>query len=79
MLLPLFLRREPTTDVVLLKYAPRAKRNDVVAYKDRACLQPVARWGWHRRRPDRRFKRVMLNCYQWRAIWVQDLPASVPA
>lgn len=79
MLLPIFLRREPTTDGILLRYVPGAKRSDVVAYRDRECLKPIARWSWYLTRPDRRFKRVMLNCYQWRAVWLPDLPSASPA
>lgn len=78
MLLPLFLRREPTTDSLLRSHIdrlPRNARRDVVAYRDRACTIPAARWNWfYSNRPTRAFRRVTFNCYQWRAVWLPDLP-----
>lgn len=71
MLLPLYLRREPTTDAELLRLCPGTTRRDVVAYADAACTIRKARWPWHyRSKPDKRFKRVTLNCYQWQAVWL---------
>lgn len=76
-LLPLYLRRELTTDSLLREFCPAARRFDVVAYADSACTQRRARWPWHySRKPDRRFRRVMLNCFTWRAVWLPDLPAG---
>jgi hypothetical protein len=73
-MLTLYLRREPTTDAELLHWFPNAKRRDVVAYSDPEASQLKARWPWHyRSKPDRRFKRVMLNCYRWRVVWLPDL------
>ncbi|MDQ0301382.1 hypothetical protein [Ancylobacter polymorphus] len=73
MLLPLYLRREPTTDPVLRKYAPDARRPDVVAYRDAECTRPAGRWPWHYKRPDRRNRSIVLNCYRWRAVWLPPL------
>ena len=72
-LLPLYLRREPTTDAELLRLVPNARRFDTVAYRDQACTQRAARWPWYyRSKPDRRYRRVMLNCYQWAAVWLPN-------
>lgn len=83
MLLPLYLRREPTTDAVLRAHLltwpasiPRPARYDVVAYRDPACTVPAARWNWfYSNRPTRAFKRVFFNCYRWRAVWLPPLLA----
>lgn len=77
-MLPLYLRREPTIDPPLQPGWPGlptgAKRFDVVAYADPEATQHKARWPWHyRSKPDRRFRRVMLNCYRWRVVWLPDL------
>jgi len=66
MLLPLYLRREPTTDT----RAP--SRLDVVAYRDPACTARAARWPWFYKRPRRGSKTVMFNCWRWRAVWLPD-------
>jgi len=73
-LIPLYFRREPTTDRTLLEMCPKAKRFDVVAYSDPDMTQRKARWPWYYRKPDRRFKRVTLNCWQWQAVWCPDVP-----
>ena len=75
-LLTLYARREPTTDSVLLKYAPEAKRFDVVFYMDRNAIMPKARFMWfsaENLRPTR--KTVMLNCYLWRIVWLPKAQA----
>lgn len=78
--LTLYLRREPTTDSLLLEragYLPRAAHRDVAAYRDEACSIPAARWSWFASsRPTRAYRRVMFNCYRWRAVWLADLPAK---
>lgn len=73
-LIPLYLRKEPTTDSTLLTMAPKAEKLDVVAYSDPGMTQVKARWPWYYRKPDRRFKRVRLNCYDWQAVWCPDVP-----
>ena len=75
-LLTLYARREPTTDGVLFKYAPKAKRFDVVLYTDRNATKPKARFMWFSAgnlRPTH--KTVMLNCYRWRAVWLPKVQA----
>lgn len=66
-LLPLYLRREPTT------LPNSAGRQDVAAYRDQGATEPCARWPWHYRKPDRRNRFVMFNCYRWEAVWLPDL------
>ena len=54
-------------------YLRKAEHNygfDVLAYKEEACLVPVARWTWDNPdRPDKRFKSVMFNCFRWGVVW----------
>ena len=74
-LLPLYLRREPTTDDVLLRMAPKARKLDVQTYRDAACTNPIARWPWHysQGKPRRNCRTVTVNCYRWQAVWLPDL------
>lgn len=76
-LLPLYLRREPSTDPILRDHFTaheRMKKADVVAYSDPRACKVKARWMWHQpSRPTRRNKRVTLNCYQWEVIWLPAL------
>jgi hypothetical protein len=70
-LLPLYLRREPAREPGGVN-----RRRDVVAYRDEASAIPAGRWPWHySNRPTKRDRRVMLNCYRWRAVWLPDLSA----
>lgn len=63
-LLPLFARKEATTDAL------RPSRQDVVLYHDKACTQLAARWPWHySNKPTRRNKTVMFNCWKWMLVW----------
>jgi hypothetical protein len=76
MLLPLYLRHEPTTDRTALQFPePGRPRRDVVAYADEACTVPKGRWPWWASyAPRRRDTRVNLNCFWWRAVWLPDSP-----
>lgn len=72
--LQLYLRREPTTDDVAKQYLPScvvARKRDVVAYRDKACTQPIARWPWHYKSKPRSTQRVVtVNCHHWGAVWL---------
>jgi hypothetical protein len=70
--LTVFIRREKTTDEVLLKYAPKAKKQDIVIYKDREATNLLGRIPWfHRGKPTKRSKGMMINCC-WRPIvWIE--------
>lgn len=70
-LLPLYLRREPTTDPLLIQHG-HADKLDVVAYSDPECTQRKARWNWFTTPPTRANKRVMFNCWYWRVVWLDD-------
>jgi len=74
--LTVYARREPTTDSVLLESAPQwAKtKKDVQVYKDQECTIPFARFMWFQDGPDKRYRHVVLNCYEWKLEWVEDLP-----
>jgi hypothetical protein len=78
-LLPVFLRKEPTTDPAFLAYATAtgfvpdpAVHYDVVAYWDETCTNERARWPWYRDKPTRRNNRLTLNCCNWRVVWKTD-------
>lgn len=82
-MLTLYLRREPTTDPATLESYGQAglpvpaSHRDTVAYRDPAATARAARWPWHySNRPDRRFRRVMFNCYRWNVVWLPDLEAA---
>ena len=75
-MITLYARREPTTDDVLLKHAPKTKRFDVVFYVDRQATQPKARFMWYAAESFRSTsKTVMLNCYRWRIEWLPKVLA----
>lgn len=79
-LLPVYLRKEPTTDPAFLAYVEASGfipnpsvHYDVVAYHDRTAQQERARWPWHSTKPTRANKRLTLNCWNWHVIWLPDL------
>lgn len=50
---------------------------DVLAYRTPECVRPVARWHWWADgKPTRRNRRVMFNCYAWRAVWLPERPGE---
>lgn len=72
-LLPVYLKRVPTNDDVLKKYAPNAKKSDVLVYRDPKGTSTMARFPWHvSRRPTKRSTSVTINCYRWRVVWLPD-------
>jgi hypothetical protein len=72
-MLTLYLRREPTTDATTLKLWPQTKKRDVVAYRDAAFTDRAAVWPWfYSRKPTRRSRRVMFNCYGYAPVWGAD-------
>jgi hypothetical protein len=75
----LYARREPSTDDVLARYAPKARKTDVVLYTDAACTEPKARFRWDYA-PTRRKRTIIFNCWRWRLEWVdQPLQKRPPA
>ena len=75
----LYLRREPTTDPVLLAWAPDAaqERQDVVAYADAALTQVVRRWPWFFTfsKPRRFRRRLKVAGRRYDIVWMgDDLP-----
>ncbi len=77
-LLPVYLRKEPTQDSVLLDFVKRGlnklteAHQDVVVYRDAACKEVFCRWPWYfNSKPTKRHKVIMLNCYKWRVIWIE--------
>jgi hypothetical protein len=72
-LITLFARREPTTDDVVKRYAPNAKRFDVVLYSDRELTQRVAVFSWFGTPPRTGQKSTMLNCFRYALTWMPRL------
>jgi hypothetical protein len=70
-----YARREMTTDALILAHDPKAaaRKRDVVIYADLGCTEPVARFPWHQWRPNRRQRRITLNCAGYPLIWLSDL------
>jgi len=71
--LTLYLRREPTTDPVFLRYG-KGRKWDVCYYGDAAATKFKARCNWYyRSKPKRNHKTTMLDCYRWDVVWLPDL------
>lgn len=71
----LYVRREPTTDPSCRSKGINAPL-DSVAYQDRQCLKPIARWPWHLSNcPDRRFRYAIVNCSRYRLEWLPGKPS----
>ena len=70
-----YARPEATTDAVILAHDPKAaaRKRDVVVYADPGCTEPVARYPWYQRRPDRRNRRITLNCASYPLVWLVGL------
>jgi len=64
-LIPVYARKERALD------CPDTVKFDVVIYKDEARTKLFARFPWHfESKPDKRHKRVTINCYSWRLVWI---------
>ena len=67
----IYARLEDTTDDIFLKYGQGKMKKDVVLYKDKQCSNEFARIPWHyKNRPDRRYKHIKLNCYNYQITWI---------
>lgn len=80
-LLTVYLRREPTTDDTVWKYAPTVakRKRDIVAYRDKACNTRFARWPWFSTsKPRHGSKVVVLNCWKWSAVWLAEKTNKIP-
>lgn len=70
---PVYLRKAPSTDPVLKQYWPNARKTDVLVFEDAAGQKLKATFRWDSsRRPNRRTRTVMLNCFPWRVVWLPD-------
>ena len=80
-LLPLYLRREPSTHPDAPSYKGR-RAFDVLAYSDAAGKRRKAYWPWFRTDKPRNGKRqastIVLNCFRWTIIWLPDVVEEVP-
>lgn len=78
-LLPLYVRREPTTETMPsvaygIPGASARKHFDVVVYRDPECLQCVGRYPWqYKSNPRVGCKSIVFNCWKWEARWLPDL------
>jgi hypothetical protein len=87
-LLTLYLRRVPTSDETLKKYRDKKTGNarkpfDVCVYRsEEAALSgehEAGRWMWYlTTKPRKGCKRFWYNCWQWNAIWLDDVVEIVP-
>jgi hypothetical protein len=71
----IYLRKEWTTDKMTLEQPASlsSAQRDVVGYRDKGCTKAIARWPWHYSgKPDRRYKRIMLNCHMHVVQWLKD-------
>lgn len=67
----LYAKREPTSDDILKKYAPNAKKFDVVIYSDKEGQNKKCVFRWDlSSKPTRRNKYVMINCFRYKLEWI---------
>lgn len=75
-LLPLYLRREPSTDPKAPAYGAR-RAFDVVAYSDPEATRRKARWSWWAsdkpRKGAKQASTRVLNCFRWSVIWLPEV------
>lgn len=72
-MMTLYLRREPTTDPLIEDFDRRNGHFDVHAYYDKACVNRAGRWVWYGDPPRPGTRKVFVNNFCWRAIWLPDL------
>lgn len=75
-MITVYLRKEPTTDPLVLQYKGQLKRPvlDVQAYRDPECQIRFGRWDWWMRtKPKQGCKWVTLNCATWKAVWLPEV------
>lgn len=75
-LLPVYARKEPTTDSFARKAGLKNKL-DTVIYRDKECTEVFVRYFWYRSSaPRRSTSRITLNCFDWNLFWLDN--ASLP-
>jgi hypothetical protein len=73
----IYLSSVPTTDPIMLTYVDAklltlTKYKDVIAKNSLGAI--LGRWPWHViNRPDRRYKRLHLNCINYSVVWCDTL------
>lgn len=66
----LYARREPTTDLITLKYDLKSKRTDVVIYTDNECKEFKVRIPYYYTpKLTRNKKTIILNCNKYKLEW----------
>lgn len=71
-LLPVYARKEPTTDS-FARNAGLKNKLDTVIYRDEQCTKVFVRYFWYRSDAPRRSKsRITLNCFNWNLFWLDD-------
>lgn len=74
--LTLYARKEPTTDPVSVGL--RLARFDTVAYADRQCTKPMARWTWHLSNCPRKLQpSAFVNSARFNLEWLPDVQSTV--
>ena len=59
--------------MMLKLYLQKQTDRSVCGFRRRTDKVACATWmDWHSRKPTRRNKYVMFNCYKWRAVWFED-------
>lgn len=71
-MLTLYARKEPTTDPVTLSLKPNTKRRDVVLYEDSTCMSVKVRIPWYHTNCPRSRDAVVINCYKYNLVWVNN-------
>lgn len=69
--LTLYARKEPSTDEILKRYAPNAKKFDVVIYSDAQAQRTKCVFSLYlSNKPTRRNKYVTINCFRYKLEWI---------
>jgi len=69
----LYARKEPSTDEILLKYAPHAKKFDVSIYSNNQGRGKICTFRWDlSNKPTRRNRYVTINCYKYKLEWLTE-------
>ncbi len=67
----IYARKEPSTDEILKRYVPNAKKFDVVLYADKEATIKKGTYRWDlSNKPTRRNKFVNFNCFRYRLKWI---------
>ena len=73
MRITVYARFEPAADPMLSeKLRGSPFHRDVVVYREREAVRPLARWPWHYSKPRKMDDYVTLNGWERKLVWLPD-------